>query len=266
MCYGCLFGRAEYALPCKHVLCVTCLEDFDQTDPGTQYPGVFVHNKCIICAASRSTGQGWPHKAQVRPNLAGLRVLSLDGGGVRGIIELTVLRRLEEQIGLGLPIGRFFDFIIGTSAGKSGPSSITTSTWLANGITTCLGGIIALGVGVQGRDVSSCISLYRDICKNGFKAKTGTKAPWLGWVGRWFRGSIYKTDAMESALHAAFDRKAPDTVFGMSNHARVAITTTVGDKGRLIANYNRGGSEKYLDSELPLWKAYDYSYAFSYHI
>lgn len=128
LCYGCLFGRPEYALPCQHVLCVTCLEDFDETDPNQRYPGTFVHNECIICAASAATSEGWPHKAHVRPDLAGLRVLSLDGGGVRGIVELIALERLEQHIGLKIPIGRFFDFIIGTSAGKSGPFSPPPST------------------------------------------------------------------------------------------------------------------------------------------
>ncbi|KAK3900585.1 hypothetical protein C8A05DRAFT_17128 [Staphylotrichum tortipilum] len=236
VCYGCLFGRPEYALPCGHVLCLPCLEDFDRTDPSARYPGVFVHKECIICAAS--TGEGWPYKAQVRPDLAGLRVLSLDGGGVRGIIELKLLERLETQIGLGLPIGSFFDFIMGTSAGTSNP-----------------GGIIALGIGIQGRDASSCTSLYRDICRDGFKPKTGTKAPVVGWVARWCRGSIYKTSAMESALNTAFIGKTPKTVYGMSNQVRVAITTTVREQGGLIANYNRGGSGRYLNSELPLWKA-----------
>lgn len=51
------------------------------------------------------------------PKLAGARILSLDGGGVRGIVELETLRRLEQQIGLDLAIGDFFDLIVGTSAG-----------------------------------------------------------------------------------------------------------------------------------------------------
>jgi hypothetical protein len=41
-----------------------------------------------------------------------------DGGGVRGIIQLTLLKKLEDLIGLDLPLGQFFDMIVGTSAGK----------------------------------------------------------------------------------------------------------------------------------------------------
>jgi hypothetical protein len=116
VCYGCLFGRPEYRLPCGHVICVACLRDFDQTDLARQYSGNVIHNECIVCADSSSLG--WPYRTQVRPDLTGLRVLSLDGDGVRGIVELVVLRRLENLIGLGLPLGRFFDLVVGTSAGE----------------------------------------------------------------------------------------------------------------------------------------------------
>lgn len=44
-----------------------------------------------------------------------IRILSLDGGGVRGIVEAVVLKNIEEQ--LGKPIYQIFDFIAGTSTG-----------------------------------------------------------------------------------------------------------------------------------------------------
>ena len=50
--------------------------------------------------------------------MSGIRVLSLDGGGVRGIIQLSILKRLEDLTGLGLPLGELFDLMVGTSAGK----------------------------------------------------------------------------------------------------------------------------------------------------
>ena len=43
------------------------------------------------------------------------RILSLDGGGIRGVFPAALLARLEEH--LEHPIGRYFDLIAGTSTG-----------------------------------------------------------------------------------------------------------------------------------------------------
>jgi len=44
-----------------------------------------------------------------------LRVLSIDGGGIKGIIPIIYLKRIEKQ--LGASIHNFFDMICGTSTG-----------------------------------------------------------------------------------------------------------------------------------------------------
>ena len=43
------------------------------------------------------------------------RVLSLDGGGTRGIIPALVVAHLERQ--MGAPASELFDLIVGTSTG-----------------------------------------------------------------------------------------------------------------------------------------------------
>jgi uncharacterized protein len=45
-----------------------------------------------------------------------VRILSIDGGGIRGIIPATVLAHIERAAG-GFPIHRMFDLIAGTSTG-----------------------------------------------------------------------------------------------------------------------------------------------------
>ena len=48
----------------------------------------------------------------------GVRVLCLDGGGVRGLIQLEMLRQIEEVLNdEDLTITTFFDYIVGTSTG-----------------------------------------------------------------------------------------------------------------------------------------------------
>jgi len=116
VCYGCLFGRPEYKLPCNHVLCSDCVREFDESPPETAYPGIALHRSCILCESR--AGDRWPTTLRYRPSLGGIRVLSLDGGGVRGIVELSILQRLEQLLDFDMPLGEIFDLMVGTSAGK----------------------------------------------------------------------------------------------------------------------------------------------------
>jgi patatin-like phospholipase/acyl hydrolase len=45
------------------------------------------------------------------------RILSIDGGGIRGILPAAILSELEERFLGGKPIGGYFDLITGTSTG-----------------------------------------------------------------------------------------------------------------------------------------------------
>lgn len=71
-------------------------------------------------------------------------VLSIDGGGIRGIIPASILRRIED--GVGKPASEIFDLIAGTSTG----------------------GILALGLAKPGADgkpqykAGDLLALYRD--------------------------------------------------------------------------------------------------------
>jgi patatin-like phospholipase/acyl hydrolase len=58
-----------------------------------------------------------PHLVRLKPRCAGARILTLDGGGIRGIVELALLQSLDATVGLGIPIRDLFDLIIGTSTG-----------------------------------------------------------------------------------------------------------------------------------------------------
>ncbi|MCK8780860.1 patatin-like phospholipase family protein [Rhizobium sp. NTR19] len=68
-----------------------------------------------------------------------MRILSIDGGGIRGILPAAVLALCEDRFCGGRPAGEFFDYIAGTSTG----------------------GIIALGlsVGIPAREI---LAIYMD--------------------------------------------------------------------------------------------------------
>lgn len=118
VCYSCLFGRPEYTLPCEHVICFDCLREFDQSSASEKYPGIAIHQECVLCGLKDKKKGMWPYRNEYRPDLSGIRVLSLDGGGVRGVLQLTILRRLEQLVKLEMPFGEFFDLTIGTSVGE----------------------------------------------------------------------------------------------------------------------------------------------------
>jgi patatin-like phospholipase/acyl hydrolase len=69
---------------------------------------------CVLC---RSAEQERPHLVQLKPRCTGARILTLDGGGIRGIIELSLLQAINEAIGLEIYIRDMVDMIVGTSTG-----------------------------------------------------------------------------------------------------------------------------------------------------
>ncbi|KAK6507817.1 hypothetical protein TWF481_006238 [Arthrobotrys musiformis] len=72
-------------------------------------------DKCALCNV-RFTNQTF----DLEPPSAGVRLLSLDGGGCRAVITIEVLRQLSEallKLGIQSAICKNFDLCVGTSAG-----------------------------------------------------------------------------------------------------------------------------------------------------
>ena len=45
-------------------------------------------------------------------------LLILYSGGIRGILELTILQKILDEVGFDIPIQELFDLAIGTSTGR----------------------------------------------------------------------------------------------------------------------------------------------------
>jgi patatin-like phospholipase/acyl hydrolase len=106
------------------------------------------------------------------------KVLSLDGGGIRGVFPAAFLARLEERI--GQPVGSYFDLIVGTSTG----------------------GIIAigLGLGLSARDI---LQLYEEQGRAIFDQEHGQAENWLRQRlrGAWqLFDSKYSSEPLKAAL------------------------------------------------------------------
>ena len=108
-CLGCLRRKPQYKLTCNHLICETCLAIF-----GERGGQVIRLRSCFVCQEKMPT----PLSFRIHPPTAGAAVLSIDGGGARGIIPLKFLKTLEEEINLPIPVQRFFKVAFGISAGK----------------------------------------------------------------------------------------------------------------------------------------------------
>jgi uncharacterized protein len=137
------------------------------------------------------------------------RILSLDGGGIKGAFTASVLAAIEDEI--KEPIGEYFDLIAGTSTG----------------------GILALGLGFR-IPAKRTMEFYRDMGPHIFPA-TGR----LGIRG--FFRQLLGTKYSHATLRAALFQVLSDRKFGESKN-RLIIPTYDAVRGRVFLFKNRAPS------------------------
>ncbi|QDS77600.1 hypothetical protein FKW77_001933 [Venturia effusa] len=240
-CYACLLEPPEHILPCGHVLCTPCVRLFGRSSD----PNEIRIQECPLEGKPADTQ--WPWKICTKPKSAGVRVLTLDGGGMRGIVELETLRAIEDAMDVNLPIQCFFDLIVGTSTG----------------------GLIALGLGSMGWSVEECTESFQSMCKAAFTRRLGVDIPGIGLLVENYKHSRYATRPMEQVLKDAFTEH--EYLFGgpsrsNSSRTKVAVTATslTGSSAIVFGNYNRlctkdlryhfQRSER-KNSEMKVWEA-----------
>lgn len=108
VCGHCMSDTTDHqdnfsTLPCGHNLCGECVINFKFI---YQANDIF----CPFCT-EKSTVMNRPPDTYV-----GYRVLSLDGGGVRGLVQVRILEAIEKRF-YPFKISHLFDVIVGTSAG-----------------------------------------------------------------------------------------------------------------------------------------------------
>jgi len=106
-CLPCLQQKPEHPFTCGHSLCDVCVRSFGRPVLEAEYSYML---DCILCSFGTL-------QAALKPPTAGTRILSIDGGGVRGVIPLEFLGILQETIGPDCPIQDLFDLAFGTSSG-----------------------------------------------------------------------------------------------------------------------------------------------------
>ncbi|KAF2012508.1 hypothetical protein BU24DRAFT_442957 [Aaosphaeria arxii CBS 175.79] len=212
-CFCCLRNLAEHPLACGHVLCTTCIKDYGEQSNDLQ--GLYTFPACPLHQHDQFRS---PSEIYFKPPLAGVRILSLDGGGMRGIVILEVLRHIQAELGDGIPIQDFFDLIVGTSTG----------------------GILALGLGVKNWRVEDCMNMFTRLIDKAFTRKI--------FGGVTLGKTKYRTQPLDDALKECFGNEA---LFGGELHTprsgrKVAVTsaTETGEQAVIFTNYNRVDDEE----------------------
>jgi patatin-like phospholipase/acyl hydrolase len=169
--------------------------------------------------ATRRARQPWPKEKT-------FKILSLDGGGIKGIYTAELLRRCEETFCKGDLLAHYFDMIAGTSTG----------------------GIIALGLGL-GIPTADISAFYREDGRHIFPLLPGR---WLGkarqlWT--WASGPKLNYEELDSALKRRFG----EHLLG-SSMTRLVIPAFMMPKTE-IAVFKTDHHEDYRNDYLtPMWK------------
>ncbi|GAB7336945.1 hypothetical protein MBLNU13_g02310t1, partial [Cladosporium sp. NU13] len=125
-----------HALPCSHAICDKCARACGELKQSTLLvPWCPLHPNVTRWAQ--------PKIIKYKPRGAGVRVLALDGGGIRGVVQLEILQGIQRALGKHLPVQAFFDLIVGTGTG----------------------GLIAVALAEQGKTLDHCQDMFVEVCK-----------------------------------------------------------------------------------------------------
>lgn len=87
----------EKVLACGHSICDVWVRLLGTTLEKQRYSYLFTC--CVLCRATKVT-----RRYEYQAPTTAPRLLSLDGGGVRGVISLTFLKMIEQELRLDCPI------------------------------------------------------------------------------------------------------------------------------------------------------------------
>lgn len=112
-CLSCLMSMPEKVFDCGHAICNLCIRRLGQRARNEKH--TFRITECVLCGQTQSKAT-----FSLIPPTAGIRILCIDGGGIRGVIPLTFLQFMEKELSfIGCALQEHFDYVCGTSAGES---------------------------------------------------------------------------------------------------------------------------------------------------
>ncbi len=232
-CLSCLRRRPEHTLTCGHALCDICVQLFGSVKPSVGYQ--YHVQSCPLCGAGSLL-------VTLKPPTAGIRILAIDGGGIRGVVPLEFLQKLQDTIGPGCAVQDLFDLAFGTSSGK-----FTLISARACPNSSFTGGLIVLSLFIRRWDVSYCSEVFENLTRQFFRRTRGSRnliQQVRHLLKCWLSDGSYDVRSLENSLKEYFgtEQRMFDHT-GNTSDVKIAVTaTTISDASPfLFSSYNGPG-------------------------
>lgn len=181
--------------------------------------GVAVKERVIPCLLRLKQASDPGLRSAVREALAlvgyhkpvkgrGIRILSIDGGGLRGLVALQTLLKLETLT--GKPIHKLFDYICGVSTGA----------------------ILGFLLGIFQIPLSECDDLYRKLGSDIFKQNVIVGTVKMGWSH-----AFYDSEAWENLLKEKMGSNLLVETARNPQCPKVAAVSTIVNRGTPLKAY-----------------------------
>ncbi|XP_033824535.1 calcium-independent phospholipase A2-gamma-like isoform X1 [Periophthalmus magnuspinnatus] len=181
--------------------------------------GVAVKEKVIPCLLRLKQANDPGLRSAVREALAlvgyhkavkgrGIRILSIDGGGLRGLVALQTLFKLEALT--GKPIHKLFDYICGVSTGA----------------------VLGFLLGIFQIPLSECDDLYRKLGTDIFKQNVIVGTVKMGWSH-----AFYDSEAWENLLKEKMGSNILVETARNPQCPKVAAVSTIVNRGTPLKAY-----------------------------
>ena len=235
-CICCLRRKPESPLSCKHAICNVCVRIYGEEMPTVDCQ--YHIRACLLCQSGSCT-------VRLKPLSAGEVIVTIDGGGTRGVIPLHILVIIERMLRDELQIQDLFDIAFGTSVGESYDPFLPSIR-----LKDKIGGLIVCILFIRDIPVSQCVHVFDALARKLFERPQGRtsliKRFRLALKG-WYKDGYYDTSALEHCLKEYLG--IDDCMFGhkpgvLSTKVGVIAATIDNASPVIFTNYNGPGARK----------------------
>ncbi|XP_068561307.1 calcium-independent phospholipase A2-gamma-like [Cebidichthys violaceus] len=164
----------------------------------------------------------------------GIRVLSIDGGGTRGVVPLQVLKLLEAQT--GKKIHQLFDYICGVSTGA----------------------VLAFMLGLAHFSLEECADMYRRFGSEVFRQNPLVGTMKMGWSHSYYNTETWETILREKLGNRVLIKTAGDELSPKVSAVSAVVNWGTSPKAFVFRNYNHkpGSLSRYAGGSVcQMWQA-----------